>query len=149
MTTSVLTVAKRFGKQSGWTLTPLTMQKLCYIAHMAHMGTNNGEPLVTGYFEAWDLGPVHPQLYHSIKRFGADPVQDIFQAVPSIVEGETSKLLDEVVEHLSDNSTRLVAITHWDKGAWAKHYIPGEKGNKIPNGDILQEWKDRNREFAK
>ena len=116
---------------------------------MVHLGTKDGEPLITGYFEAWDLGPVHPQLYHSLKRFGADPVQDIFQAIPSIVEGETSQLIDDVVKHLSDNTTRLVSITHWDKGAWAKHYIPGEKGNVIPNTDILQEWKDRNREFAK
>lgn len=116
---------------------------------MVHLGKTDGEPLVTGHFEAWDLGPVHPQLYHSLKRFGADLVQNIFQTVPSIAEGDASQIIDEVVKHLSDNSTRLVSITHWDKGAWARNYIPREKGNIIPNEDILQEWKDRNREFAK
>lgn len=149
LTTSVLTVAKRLGEQSGWTLTPLTMQKLCYIAHVVHLGKTDGEPLITGHFEAWDIGPVHPQLYRSLKRFGADLVQNIFQTVPSMAEGETSQIIDEVVKHLSDNTTRLVSITHWDKGAWARNYIPREKGNIIPNEDILQEWKDRNREFAK
>ena len=63
MTTSVLTVAKRLGEQSDWSLSNLAMQKLSYIAHMVHLASFDGEPLVFGNFEAWDLGPVHPQLY--------------------------------------------------------------------------------------
>ena len=143
MTTSVLTVAKRLGEQSNWSLSNLAMQKLSYIAHMAHLASYEGEPLIFGNFEAWDLGPVHPQLYHAVKKFGADPVQDVFQSILGMEDGDTAKLVDDVVRHLSDNTTRLVSITHWDKGAWAKHYIPGNNRIVIPNEDILQEWEDR------
>ncbi len=120
------------------------MQKLVYIAHMLHMGMCDDKPLVFGHFEAWDFGPVHPQLYHTLKRFGNKPVtMDVFQSVPSMGEGRAAEIVDDVVEQLSDSTTRLVAITHWEKGAWAKHYIPNVKGIVIPDGEILQEYKDR------
>lgn len=143
MTTSILAVAKRIGEQSSWQLTNLAMQKLSYIAHMLRLGTTE-VPLVHGQFQAWDLGPVHPQLYHAASRFGSKPVQsNVFQSVRSVQEQNILSLIDDVVDALSDSTPRLVAITHWDKGAWAKHYIPGVKGIVIPDSDILQEYKDR------
>lgn len=143
MTTSILAVAKRIGEQSGWRLTNLALQKLSYVAHMLRLGTTES-PLVHGQFQAWDLGPVHPQLYRAASRFGSKPVQsNVFQSVRSVQEQDILSLIDDVVDALSDSTPRLVAITHWDKGAWAKHYIPGVKEIVIPNSDILQEYKDR------
>jgi len=142
----VLVVAKRMGAQSGWRLTNLAMQKLAYIAHMVHLASFDGEPLVFGQFEAWDLGPVHPQLYRALRRFGSSPVKDIFQSLPDMEEGPATKIVDSVVKHLSGSTSRLVAITHWEKGAWAKHYIPNFKGIEIPDEDILQEYRDRKRD---
>ena len=60
MAVSALSAGKRLGKHSGWTLSNLAMQKLLYIAHMYHLGMYDATPLVTGHFEAWDYGPVHP-----------------------------------------------------------------------------------------
>ena len=132
------------GEQSKWQLTHLAMQKLIYIAHMVHMGKNDGEPLVFGHFEAWDYGPVHPQLYQVLKVFGSKPVQGSALISAPIVQDEgVSALLNDAVRSLSDSAARLVAITHWEKGAWAKHYVPGVKGIVIPDEDILQEFKDR------
>ena len=143
MAVSALAAGKRLGKHSGWTLSNLAMQKLLYIAHMYHLGMYDESPLVTGYFEAWDYGPVHPTLYHAVKRFGADPVEDVFGSIPDIVEGSETQLLDAVVDQLSDSTSRLVAITHWDNGAWAKYYVSGRRGVPIPNEAILQEYRDR------
>ena len=87
---------------------------------------------------------MHPTLYHKIKIFGSDPVENIFRSEPHISEGTESGLIDDIVEGLSDsNSSRLVAITHTDKGAWAKNYIPGQRGITIPDEDILEEYKER------
>ena len=116
------------------------------------MGIHEGMPLVRGQFEAWDYGPVHPDLYYEVKQFGADPVQNIFRSIPDISGDQAIKLLDDAVDQLSGNASRLVAITHWSEGAWAKNYVPGERGIAIPNEDILQEYrkrtgdKDRNKE---
>ena len=143
MAISILSAAKRLGEKSKWTLSNLAMQKLAYIAHMFHLGMHGGSPLVYGNFEAWEYGPVHPTLYHEVKAFGSDPVQDIFLSVPPMTEGTETVLLDSAVAQLSDSTSRLVAITHWKDGAWAKNYIPGMKGVPIPNEDIRQEYIDR------
>lgn len=146
MTTSVLSVAKRMGEQSDWKLTNLALQKLTYIAHMLHLGIYN-KPLVFGSFEAWDLGPVHPQLYQAVKQFGSKHVsENVFRSIRTVQSEPESALLDKVVSTLSDNTPRLVAITHWEKGAWAKNYIPNTKRIEIPNEDILQEYRDRQSE---
>ena len=59
MAASILAVAKRLCERSGWSLTNLALQKLCYIAHMIHLSMHDGKPMVSGHFEAWDFGPVH------------------------------------------------------------------------------------------
>ena len=144
MPIAVLSVAKLMGERSNWRLSHLAMQKLAYIAHMTHMGMYGGAPLVFGHFEAWDYGPVHPQLYQTLKIFGASRVKpDVFQAVRATTDEKAINLIGDVVRTLSDCTPRLVAITHWEKGAWAKHYVPGVKGIEIPDEDILQEYKDR------
>lgn len=143
MTVPALAAAKRLCEQSGWSISNLELQKILYIAHMFYLG-KHGAPLVLGHFEAWDYGPVHPTVYHKAKIFGSEPVENIFHAVGSIAESEVVATLDEAVKVLSDHRPgRLVAITHWDRGAWAKHYLPGERGCVIPNEDILREYQDR------
>ena len=37
----------------------------------------------------------------------------------------------------------LVNITHWRNGAWAKNYVAGKKGTKIPDSDIRDEYTAR------
>lgn len=149
MTVSVFAAAKRLGEQSGWSLSNLEMQKLLYLAHMFHLG-KHGTPLVSGQFEAWDYGPVHPELYHRAKIFGSSPVGNVFHTVEDVSGGAEAELLDDAVKQLSHNRPgKLVAITHWEKGAWAKHYIPGARGVAIPNDDILEEYRERAREFGR
>ena len=41
---------------------------------MFYMGQNEAEPLVTGHFEAWAFGPVHPPVYHRVKFAEATPL---------------------------------------------------------------------------
>lgn len=143
MSVSVLSAAKRLGKKSGWDLTNLEMQKMCYLAHMYYMGTHDGDPLVSGYFEAWALGPVHPELYHIAKRFGADVVERrVFSPYPTLPDDfDGSRWLDTAVEQLP--RTRLVAITHRRGGAWDRNYLPRTRGIRIPNEHILEEYQER------
>ena len=142
MTVPVLSAAKRLGETSGWTLTNLHMQKMCYIAHMFHLG-NEHAPLVDGHFEAWEYGPVHPVLYNRLKGFGPHPVTKApFMLHRSMSEDHSGiKYLDSAVTQLQRN--RLVAIAHWEKGAWAKNYDPQWKNIVISNDDILEEFQER------
>ena len=144
MAIPVLAAAKRLGERSGWSLSNLEMQKILYLAHMYCLGGRNSA-LVDGHFEAWDYGPVHPVLYHRAKIFGKSPVENIFHSVPELGDTEETRLLDQAVDQLATAPPgRLVAITHWDGGAWAKHYRPGGRHIVIPNDAIRQEYVDRN-----
>lgn len=140
MTVPVLSAAQWLAHRSGWSLSNLELQKLIYIAHMFHLG-RTGEPLVTGQFEAWDYGPVHPALYHRVKVFGSDPVGNIFNDVPDVPKGPERDILNEAYDELGAAGPGvLVNATHRKGGAWATNYVPGAKGLIIPNTDILAEY---------
>ena len=143
MTIHVFAAAKRVGIKTDWSKSNLEMQKIIYIAHMMHLGNSMG-PLVDGFFQAWDLGPVHPDLYHKAKIFGADPVKNIFRTIDVPENTPETGSLDNTLNIISCYSgTKLVAITHWESGAWYENYIPGKKHIVIPNVDILKEYNKR------
>lgn len=147
MAIPALQAAKAMGEYSGWSLSNLEMQKLLYIAHMFHLGIH-GSPLVYGNFEAWDLGPVHPVLYHKAKIFGARPVRNIFRSIPKLEEGTELGTLNNTVKELMNlDSAMLVNITHWHGGAWARNYVPGKRGTIIPDSHIEDEYKRRRKDF--
>jgi len=148
MAISALQAGKHMGKCSNWSsLSNLQMQKLLYIAHMVHLGKYNA-PLVSGNFEAWDLGPVHPVLYHKAKIFGAHPVENIFRSVNDPENGTELDMLNKTVRALGSlPGAKLVAITHWDKGAWARNYSPGVQGIVIPESHIRDEYQDWQKDF--
>lgn len=152
MCVPVMAAAKRMCAKSQWTISNLSIQKLLYIAHMFHLGETD-TPLVPGNFEAWDYGPVHPDLYHELKMFGASPVKDIFRNTLDAPEkGSEVAWLDEVVDKLAHlPAGRLVSMTHHKNGAWSKRYKPGAN-ILITNDDILLEFdhwmKNKNDETA-
>lgn len=41
------------------------------------------------------------------------------------------------------SASKLIAITHWKSGAWAKNYISGAFGVVIPEKDIIEEFECR------
>ena len=143
MTIPVLQAAKYLVGRSGWKQSNLEIQKILYITHMYHLG-GYGTSLVYGDFEAWDLGPVHPDLYHALKQFGAGPVTDIRYSTGFIPEGTEKELLEQAVGCLSHKTGgELISMTHWPEGAWAKNYIPGRRNIVIPRADIIEEYGKR------
>lgn len=60
-------------EESGDNITNLKLQKLLYYAQGLHVAMN-GEVLFDDPIEAWDLGPVVPNVYHKTKTNKADPI---------------------------------------------------------------------------
>lgn len=139
-------VARYICEKSGWTVSNLQLQKLMYLAQMIHMGRTNGSKLFEGQFQAWDYGPVEPDLYHRVKAFGAGPVKDVFsKALAFEADDARRRVMDDVCDRfLRYSGGDLVEITHWDEGAWAKHYIPKARNVTIPDEAILEEYQTRN-----
>lgn len=145
MTARLESVARYICEKSGWTISNLELQKLMYLAQMIYMGRNNGARLFDGDFQAWDYGPVEPRLYRKVKTFGASPVKDVFHNALKFKENDgRRKIMDDVCDRfLKFSAGDLVDITHWDNGAWARHYVPKARSIRIPDEDILREYQDR------
>lgn len=135
--------AKHLCKVSGWRLSNLQLQKMLYMADMIYTGTNQ-ERLIDEDFEAWDYGPVIPSLYHRCKSFGSKPVPDIFWGVRNIDDTDEAEIIEDAWHNLRGRTPgQLVENTHWEHGAWAKHYAPGARGITIPTGDMIEEYQRR------
>ena len=68
-----IAVAANWFIQSLPSLTPLKLQKLIYYAHGWHLAIRNA-PLIDEVIEAWEYGPVVPNVYHEFKKFGNRPI---------------------------------------------------------------------------
>ncbi|WP_018875273.1 Panacea domain-containing protein [Thioalkalivibrio sp. ALJ8] len=142
MTVSAISAAKAICEASDWSVSNLALQKILYIAHMVHYG-RTGQPLIDESFEAWDYGPVVPAVYHRAKAFGSDPVGNVFHGARPIEDERALKVIEQTVASLKDKHPGdLVEITHWDGGAWSKHYPKG-RNQIIPHDDIFREYIDR------
>ena len=88
MSVSSLSAARLVCELRDWKVSNLELQKILYIAHMIYLG-NESVPLIDENFEAWDYGPVIPELYQHVKGFGAKPVGNVFHSVD--LPAKTSK----------------------------------------------------------
>lgn len=141
-----LIAAKFLCKSSEWTISHLQLQKMLYIIHMVFLG-DEGRKLVNDNFEAWNLGPVLPNVYHRFKIFSSDNIYNAY-SIADISEDikdkkEQKKLEEGVVALKKASAAQLVNVTHWENGAWAKNYKDGERGIVIPNEDIAEEYQER------
>ncbi len=144
MAISSFSAAKLICEQGSWRVTNLVLQKVLYINQMLFMGKNNGERLVDASFEAWDYGPVEPNLYRKVCLFGNKPIQDIFfVATPPVTSPEFIAIQEGCRFLLNRKPGELVALTHWEQGAWARNYVAGHKGTPIPDDHIIAEYRAR------
>lgn len=141
MAVPALSAAKFLAEESDWALSNLSLQKLIYLAHMVHLG-RHGTKLIKEQFEAWDYGPVVPDVYHRLKSFGAGAVKNVFRRVRSIdSSGTEAGVLKDVYDSFSHlPPSRLVSATHRPEGAWRSVYQPGLQGIVIPTREISAEY---------
>jgi uncharacterized phage-associated protein len=114
-------------------LTNLALQKLLYFAHGMFL-TSFKKPLVRGYFEAWQYGPVHPTVYQAFKAaedrpidfraVGRNPLTGVQLPIPAPTDSAIIKVLDRVLAAFGDMSPgRLVEISHAKGAPW--HVVVG------------------------
>lgn len=140
--------AKKDGKQ----LTHMQLQKLVYIAHGWSLAVT-GSPLTEDSPEAWDYGPVYPELWEALKMYGSAPVtrpiqymdfgRGLFRDNPkdevvAQLTTDENTLIDRVYELYSDfRAFQLSAMTHEQDTPWHKLYVEEKtKGGVIKNDNI-------------
>jgi uncharacterized phage-associated protein len=136
----------------GISVTNLALQKLLFFAHAISL-TERKVALVSGYFEAWQYGPVHPTVYEAFKAAGGDaidfraealdPVTRARKPLQSLNDSATREICDRVMIQFGRMSAgRLVDITHAEGGPW-HHVVSSAKnganiGLRIPDQVIAE-----------
>lgn len=138
--------------QKGVGLSNLALQKLLFFAHAISL-VECKEKLVSGYFEAWQYGPVHPTVYQAFKDAGStaidfradslDPVTRVRRPLPTLSDPATRAICDRVMIQFGRMTAgRLVDITHAEGGPW-HHVVSAAKnganiGLRIPDQVIAE-----------
>ena len=145
----------RRGIRDNKPVTQMKLQKLVYFAHGVHLA-EFGEPLINEKFQAWEYGPVVPEIYAAYKIYGSDLIIDtgnlfwflsasqkeILNATSLTKEAKQS--IDITWDILKDiDAITLSAWTHREGSPWKKYY----KNGILPNDEIgaffLQEFQKK------
>lgn len=126
----------------------LRLQKQLYIAHGIHLAVTR-LPLVRGGFNAWQYGPVSPEIYHAAKHHGSWRI--VAALSDARLEQEDSALTPnpayarKLLAHVWDGyrqftSFQLVDLTHRHDTPWYAVTNGGTNiwsGHQIPD-DLIQ-----------
>lgn len=115
-------------------ITNLKLNKLVFYAQVESL-KEYGTPLFSDEIQAWDYGPVEPDVYHVFKRYGKEPI--LAPSAAFEATGRSVSIVDKVFNRFSGATAfDLVEASHRPDGAWAKTYALG-KGEVISAQAIL------------
>jgi uncharacterized phage-associated protein len=137
-------------------LTNLKLQKLLYFAYGVHLSLFN-QKLFDSKIEAWQHGPVIPEVYQEFKLFGKSSINIGSRAtilnddysgevevpiINEITQENYAKSLFVACASYDDKSAwdLVELLHHGDKSTWKKHYNQNKKGVIIPDEDIILEF---------
>lgn len=152
----------KLAKSEGRFLDPMGIQKLVYFAHGWHLAIL-GAPLVNQAIEAWDYGPVIPDIYHAFKEFGSGWIsrpalvlspgsRTVYEwldpQIPNTPENErTLALLRRVWEtYKGYTSVQLSNLTHTNNSPWT--LARNREQMVIANPDIAEYFRTLARQNA-
>lgn len=128
----------KIAETEGFQLTNMSLNKIVYFAHAWSLAIHH-KPLVDSSFEAWQYGPVHPQLYRQLKRFGDQTITGRLTRI-NLEDGSDIEFdvnLDKHDENLirkitlfygNYSASRLVQISHERGAPWDQVWSGSENG---------------------
>lgn len=122
---SAIDVAKYiilFCKEKGYSISNLKLQKLLYFVQAQFLITT-GKPAFLEEIEAWDFGPVVPEVYQYFKMWGSSELPAILaRNAKAKIYIRDQEIMDEILEECAQYSASfLVDITH-NQDPWYDAY---------------------------
>jgi uncharacterized phage-associated protein len=141
--------------ENGEKLRPLKLQKLMYFV-CGYYQAAYGEPLIDSTIEAWDYGPVIPEIYQEFRSFGANEINrpareydfesEDFVPVPIPTDDKRLSAVMDFVWSTYGKYTglQLSEMTHNEGSPWdvTRKKNPGIKNADIQN-DVLMDYFSR------
>ena len=117
---------------------PLQIVKLTYLCHGWMLGLYH-RPMSVHHVLAWQYGPVIPEVYHGVKRYGRKPVLTPIQCPHESFDELENDLINQVFDVYSGFSgIDLSMMTHAQGTPW--HQIWHQKGkNAIIPDPLIEE----------
>lgn len=138
---TLLKIAKRDGKS----LTPMQLVKLVYIAYGWFFAIFDRK-LFNNRIEAWQYGPVIPDLYHETKIYGRSPIPLHDIGEPNdilILEEDVKEFLEKIFKAYDGmDGIQLSSLTHRPGTPWTQVYQPNVHGIQIPDELICKHYKE-------
>lgn len=142
-------------------ITNLSAQKIVYFLHGQYL-LSTQTPLVSGYFEAWEYGPVHPMLYNALRHLGSSRIQSPIlkrdirtgetQAVPRISDSNVRMFVRREAEPLlSLSAGQLIDLSHAPNSPWDVITKVGRHrtwGMRLDNETILRHFRFHKRSVS-
>lgn len=119
------------GISEGNLLSPMKVQKLVYLSHGWNLAVED-KPLIHNPIQAWNYGPVIPDLYHKLKIYGNEVIdKEISTSTSKELSGPTSTILDFVWDVYGTKSAiDLSNLTHKSGTPW--NQVLEQFNGKIP-----------------
>lgn len=117
----------------------LKLQKLVYMSFGFYAGKNEGKYLFPNAIQAWQYGPVIPDLYEIIREnFGDAAVSShaCFDDTDAL-DRDHREAIDLVLKtYGKDSGWMLTEYTHRKDTLWFRHYREGVRDVEIPRDEI-------------
>lgn len=130
----------KLAKKEGYSVETMKLLKLTYIIHGWYLAFFD-RPLFENRIEAWQYGPVIPDLYHVIKRFGTNNVDiNVIKLYSeNKLEEEDSKFVKVIWNaYKKFNGLQLSSKTHNINTPWHKTY--DGTFHKVIENHIIKEY---------
>lgn len=115
--------------EDGQPISNLQLQKILYYIQREFL-KKNGIAAFADETEAWQFGPVVPDVYYYYCGYGAMPISFVFGEIE--IKDEDMHVIDPIVEEKrSKKPWTLVAETHKKNGAWDQIYKNGEGNHQV------------------
>ncbi len=103
------------------TISNLKLQKILYFIQAEFLVTV-GYPCFSERIEAWDFGPVVPDVYHKYKVYGSASIPYVDRTILYSFTDKDKNLIDDVIDECAKYSaSKLVEITH-NQDPWKNAY---------------------------
>lgn len=125
-------------------ITHLQVQKLVYFCHAWMLGLYH-EPMLLQPIQAWRYGPVLPELYESLRRYGREPIRRPID-LPSIrvEENEYDDRQESIIRQVLDvyghlSGVQLSTITHAKGTPWHQVWS-ASKRSVIISDNVIEDY---------
>lgn len=97
------------------------LQKILFVANVIYSRKNKGERLFEDTFEAWDHGPVMPEVY---KAYSIFQLGKMYPLLPEAkILSKKIEAIEEALEVTKNIETnQLIDNTHKENTPWTLHY---------------------------